>query len=208
MNSVRIVLADDHPLMLQGTKQFLEGLSCVIVATAKDGNEAYNLILKHKPEIAVLDFDLPKLNGIEIAKYLNQKNIETKIIVLTLHKQEAILKEVGATIAGYLTKDSALDELESCIKIVVSGDKYISSKLKQTVHFDTTKRNVNQLTVTELKILKYIEQRYTSAQIAEALFISKRTVEKHRSNIIEKLSLPSTPNALVLWLKQNPDYAT
>ncbi len=205
MIPVRVLLADDHPLLLNGTKSFLKEKLYDVVATAEDGNDAYNKILKYKPDVAILDFDMPKLNGLEIAKQIKQKKVATKIIILTLHKQEAILQEVGDSITGYLTKDTALNELEECLRRVMDNQEYISTNLTQSIHFDHKERAIDKLTATEVKILKYLEQTYTSAQIAEELFISKRTVEKHRSNIIEKLNLPSTPNALVLWLKQHPE---
>ncbi|MEE1898216.1 response regulator [Flavobacterium rakeshii] len=206
MIPVRVFLADDHPLLLNGTKSFLKEKLYDVVATAEDGNDAYNKILKHQPDVAILDFDMPKLNGLEIAKQIKQNKIPTKVIILTLHKQEAILQEVGESIAGYLTKDTALNELEECLLKVMDDKEYISTNLTQSIHFDYKERAVDKLTVTEVKILRYLEQGYTSAQIAEELFISKRTVEKHRSNIIEKLDLPSGSNALILWLKQNPDF--
>lgn len=203
--AIRVLVADDHPLLLNGTKSFLNENAYDVVATAEDGNDAFYKILKFRPDVAILDFDMPKLNGLEIAKKIRHEKIGTKAIILTLHKQEAILQEVGDSIAGYLTKNTALDELEECLREVIAGREYISTDLKMSIHFDYKQRAVDKLTATELKILKYLEQTYTSAQIAEELFISKRTVEKHRSNIIDKLNLPSSPNALILWLKQHPD---
>lgn len=203
---IRIFLADDHPLLLNGTISFLKEKFYDIVATAQDGYDAYNKIIKYTPDVAILDFDIPKLNGLEIARKLKRKKISSKIIILTLHKQEAILQEVGKTIVGYLTKDTALNELEECLLQVTAGKNYVSSSLDQSIHYDGNQRSVEKLTVTEIKILRYLENGYTSAQIADELFISKRTVEKHRSNIIEKLELSSNPNALILWLKQHPDF--
>lgn len=205
MTSIRILLADDHPLLLNGTKTFLKDKFYDVVATATDGYDAYNKIVMLTPDVAILDFDIPKLNGLEIAKKLKAKKVDSKIVILTLHKQEAILQKVGNTIMGYLTKDTAMDELETCLQHITLGKTYISPGLNQIIHFDSTPSATTQLTVTEIKILKYLEQDYTSAQIAEELFISKRTVEKHRSNIIEKLELPSSHNSLVLWLKQHPE---
>lgn len=203
--ATRVLLADDHPLLLSGTKTYLETNSYLVVATAQDGIEAYRKILKFKPTIAILDFDMPKLNGIEVAKALQKKKIQVKIILLTLHQQEAIFQEVGKSIAGYLTKDTALEELDKCLQFVLDSKTYVSSSLQSSIYFDTQSRAVEKLTASELKILKYIGKGYTSAQIADELFISKRTVEKHRSNIIEKLELSSSYNSLVLWLKQHPE---
>lgn len=205
--STTIILADDHPLLLNGTKEFLEKKWFKVIDTATDGNTAYNKIINHKPDIAILDFDMPKLNGLEVAQEIQRNQIHTKVIILTLHKQESLLNEVGKTIHGYITKDSALEELELCLDSINNNNTYIGKKLKSTVHFDSsTNACIETLTATELKILKYLEKNLNSTQIAEELFISKRTVEKHRSNIIKKLEIDTTnQNALFVWLKQNPD---
>lgn len=202
-----IILADDHPLILNGTKAFLEKKWFEILDTATDGNTAYNKILKHQPDVAILDFDMPVLNGLEVAQALKRNLIPTRVVLLTLHKQEALLSEVGNTIHGYLTKDSALEELEDCLNHITRNNTYIGKKLKNNIHFSSdTNTTIDVLTVTELKILKYLDKNLNSTQIAEALFISKRTVEKHRSNIIKKLKIDSSnQNALFIWLKQHPN---
>ncbi len=200
---LRILLADDHPLLLKGTQAYLHSKGHEVVATAQDGIAAYYAILKHQPHIAILDFDMPKQNGLEVAKAIFAQGTKVKVILLTLHQQEAILSELGHCIAGYLTKDTALEELDDCLNAVLSQKTYQSSTLKNNIHIPSQNPQLEKLTASELKILKYIEQEYTSAQIAEELFISKRTVEKHRSNIIEKLNLDSQAHSLLLWLKQN-----
>ncbi|WP_067148587.1 response regulator [Pseudotamlana agarivorans] len=200
-----IILADDHPLLLNGSKEFLEKLGYNILDTATDGQKAYNKILKHRPDIAILDFEMPTLNGLEVAKDLKRNQIPSKIIILTLHKQEALLNEIGKTIDGYLTKDSALEELEEAINTVKKGKTFLGSILRKS---DLKKdKNTYKLTASEIKILKYLNENYTSSQIADELFISIRTVEKHRSNIIKKLGLDSSNySALIIWLKNNPDF--
>lgn len=201
-----IILADDHPLLLNGTKEFLEKHRYSVIATATNGNEAYNLIAKLNPKIAVLDFDMPVLNGLEVAAEVKKKHIKTLIVILTLHKQETIIAEVGNSIHGYITKDCAMEELDDCLKALQQNKTYISPKLKSNVKLSAGNSLIDTLTATELKILKQIDKNLTSTQIAELLFISKRTVEKHRSNIIKKLELDSTnQNALFIWLKEHPN---
>lgn len=204
MNPI-IVIADDHPILLTGTKAFLESKKFTIAATAMDGNSAYNEIIKHNPDIAILDFDMPKLNGLEIASKCSQNGIDTKIIILTLFKEEAILQEVGKTIQGYILKEDALQEIEECIKEVLTGKTFVSKNIKAGVHFAQSSEELNNLTVAESKILRYLAKNFSSAQIAEELFISKRTVEKHRSNIIKKLEIPPTQNGLLLWVQKHPE---
>ncbi len=202
-----IILADDHPLILNGTKEFLEKNLYQVIDTATNGNTAYNKIAKQLPDIAILDYDMPILNGLEVAQGVRRNNLPVKVIILTLHKQESLLKEVGKTIDGYITKDSALQELVQCIETINSGAAYIGKKLKSTIQFDVgTNSNIEKLSATELKILKNLNNNLSSSQIADVLFISKRTVEKHRSNIIAKLELDTTKqNALFIWLKQHPN---
>lgn len=198
-----IVIADDHPILLMGNKAFLESKKFRVVATATDGNEAYNAIITHNPDIAILDYDMPKLTGIEVALQCITKGISTKIIIHTLYKQEAILNEIGNTIQGYLLKEDALQEIEFCIRQVLSGKTFVSKKIEEGIHFSTT-NELNTLTIAESKILRYLAKNFSSSQIAEELFISKRTVEKHRSNIIKKLEIPPTQNGLLLWVQKHP----
>lgn len=200
-----IVIADDHPILLTGTKAFLESKGFTIIATAMDGNDAYNQIIKHTPTVAILDFDMPKLNGLEVASECSQKAIETKIIILTLFKEEAILQEVGKTIQGYILKEDALQEIEECIKEVIAGNTYVSKNIEAGIHFSNDSEELNKLTVAETKILRYLAKNFSSSQIAEELYISKRTVEKHRSNIIKKLEISPTQNGLLLWVQKHPE---
>lgn len=200
-----IIVADDHPILLTGTKAFLESKRFRVVATALDGNEAYNAVLHHRPDIAIVDFDMPKLNGLEVAGQCLKNNLSTKIIILTLYKEEAILNEVGKSIQGYLLKEDALQEIEFCIQEVLSGKTYISKHIEEGIHFSKETEVVKSLTVSELKILRYLAKNFSSSQIAEELFISKRTVEKHRSNIIKKLEIPPTQNGLLLWVQKHPE---
>ena len=130
-----VIVADDHPILLTGTKAFLESKRFNILTTALDGNEAYNAIVNHSPDIAILDFDMPKLNGLEIALQCQQKGFKTKIIILTLYKQEAILNEVGKTTHGYLLKEDALQEIEFCINEVLAGKTFVSKHITEGIHF-------------------------------------------------------------------------
>lgn len=200
-----IVLADDHPILLTGTKAFLESKRYIILGTALNGNDAYNEIIKNSPDIAILDFDMPKLNGLEVAAQCHQKGIAVKIIILTLFKEEAILQEVGQTIHGYLLKEDALLEIENCIDTVLQGETCISKNITSGVHLSKDNGSLHKLTVAEAKILRYLAKNLSSSQIADELFISKRTVEKHRSNIIKKLEIPPTQNGLLLWVQNHPE---
>jgi len=200
------IIADDHPLILAGNKAFLEDKGYLIKGTAKNGNEAFNIISKEQPDFAILDMDMPVLSGIEVAKACKAKKYKTKIIILSLYKSQEIKNVVGKTIEGYVLKEDALSELLLCIKTISSNKNYVSSTLRKTGLYDSKNKDIEKLTITEIKILKYLNKNLSSAQIANELFISKRTVEKHRSNIIKKLKLDSSnQNALILWLKNHPE---
>ena len=202
-----LILADDHPLILNGTKSFLESKGYEVIATANDGIDAYNKVVKYAPALVILDFDIPKLNGLEIASELRKNHIETKIVILTLHKHSNILDEVGKTIEGYVTKDSGLEELEACLNAILENRTYSSKNLSKNIHLkENSESSFLQLSSAEVKILRYLSQNLSSAAIADELFISKRTVEKHRSNIIKKIGLDSSnQNALILWLQDHPE---
>lgn len=203
---VKVIIADDHPLLLNGTKVFLEQKQYQVLGIAKDGLQAYNLIIEKKPDIAILDFDMPKLNALEIARLLKKNNLTTKIVLLTLHKQDSILKEIGKTIDAYILKEASVLELEQCLATVTAGKTYISKALRHNIYFKTEATLSFNLTPSEIKILRYLSKELSSPQIADELFILVRTVEKHRSNIIKKINLDSpSQHALILWLKDHPE---
>jgi DNA-binding NarL/FixJ family response regulator len=190
--STKILLADDHPLILKGTKEFLNEIGFKNVLTSEDGLEAYKLVLKEKPEVLILDYNIPKLDGLELAKLFDKEGIEVKIILLTLQKNELILKDVGETIYAYLLKEDALDKLKECIDSVNENEIYISSNIQNSsLNHLSSDDFMSKLTSSEIKILKQLAKNKTSQDIGDNLFISKRTVEKHRSNIIQKWKITS-----------------
>jgi len=198
MPRAKILVADDHPLILKGTKEFLNEKGYDDVLTSEDGQHAYNTVLKEKPDVLILDYNMPKLNGLELAKLCRKEKIDVKIILLTLQKNELILKEVGKIIEGYLLKEDALDKLKECLERIVEGNKtYLSSNLKNSMLSAISSDDfMNKLTSAEIKILRQIARNKSSQEIADALFVSVRTIEKHRSNIIQKLELPKKRESL------------
>ncbi|MEJ4088935.1 response regulator transcription factor [Galbibacter orientalis] len=206
MNStVSFILADDHPLILEGNSTFLSKKGFIIKGVATNGNEAYNLLCKEQPDFAILDMDMPILNGIEVARESKRKQFATKIIILSLHKSEDILKQIGKYIDGYILKDDALSELLTCIDTLLLDEQYVSSTIRNTDLFNPKNHTIKDLTVSEVKILRLIAKNMTSKEIADSLFLSKRTVEKHRSNVVKKLNLNSSSHSLVLWVQKNID---
>ncbi|RFN59535.1 response regulator [Marixanthomonas ophiurae] len=207
MNTQTIITADDHPLLLKGLNDFLLEKEYNIIGSAHNGRDAYNIIAKEKPSIAILDIQMPYMSGIEIARKCKENLIATKIVLITLHKEkELYLKAQELNIFGYVLKEFALEEIENCINTVTRGDKYFSPKIKELLdEILFSDSALNALTPSEKKILKLIANDKTNKEIASLLFISHRTVEKHRSNIISKLDLEPKTNSLLIWAKENHD---
>lgn len=198
-----ILIADDHPLTLLGTKSFVEHLGYKVIETCTNGISAYNLIKIHKPTIAILDINMPGLTGLEVLEKLFVEKIKTKIILVTMHKEYSIFQKAKAfNLGGYLLKEKAATELQACITCVLNGEIYLSKNIENELEIDNasvTDNDLDKLTLTEKKVVELIAQQFTSKQIAYMLFVGEKTIEKHRSNIIEKLNLPKEKNALLLW---------
>ena len=205
MNKPTLIIADDHPLLLKGLYDFLVEKKYNVIDKAMDGLSAYNQIIKHKPDIAILDIEMPKLTGLEVAQKCKANNIETKVILITLHREKDLFYQAQElNIFGYILKDFAIEEIENCLASVSNNIPYFSPKIKSLL-VEKTKQNsmLSSLTPSEIKILRLIAKDKTNKEIAEMLFISIRTVEKHRSNIITKLSLSPKTNSLLIWAKEH-----
>ena len=200
-----IVTADDHPLLLKGLNDFLIEKNYNIIDSASDGNSAYNIIIKHKPDIAILDIQMPIMSGIEVAKKCKQNDIQTKIVLITLRKEKDLFLEAKKlNVFGYVLKEFAIEEIETCLKSVSENTPYFSPTIKDVLNVTNSGNEALKiLTPSERKILKLIAKDKTNRQIADMLFISSRTVEKHRSNIINKLQLEPKTNSLLIWAKEN-----
>ncbi|CCG54559.1 Two-component system response regulatory protein, LuxR family [Flavobacterium indicum GPTSA100-9 = DSM 17447] len=203
---MKVIIADDHPLTLNGTKLFLESLKYRVVETAQNGVKALNLIHIHQPDVAIIDINMPGLDGLDILKAVKEQKLKTKIVLLTMHKESSIYQralELG--VDGYILKEFAIKELDTCLQNLNCGKKYLNTIIESDLIFDTNKMEVGleKLTVSERKVLELIANQKTSKQIAELLFISEKTVEGHRTKIIEKLALPKEKNALLKWLILN-----
>ncbi len=205
-----IIIADDHPLLLKGLTDFLVEKGYNLIGSGKDGREAYNLIIQEQPDIAILDIQMPFMSGVEIAQKCRNQNITTKIVLITLHKEKELYQKAKEmNIFGYILKEFALEEIETCIQTVKNGKPFFSAKLKELIGVVFTEdSDLDKLTPSEKKILKLIAQDLTNKEIASKLFISYRTVEKHRSNIITKLELEPKTNSLLIWAKENQNKLT
>lgn len=202
-----IMIADDHPLILKGLQNFLKEKKYNVLGSAVNGADAFKLIQEREPDIAILDIRMPFLTGLEIAKKCNDQNLSTKIILITFEKDEAIYQQAKELhIYGYVLKEFALVELENCIASVLDGKRYFSPELIEHLEIEETPEELELLTPAEKKVLHLIAQNKTAKEIGAILFISDRTVEKHKSHIIKKLDLESKGGSLALFAKENEDF--
>lgn len=203
---MKILIADDHPLTLYGTKSYLESLSYHVDTICHNGITAWNMIEMRIPDIAILDINMPGMDGMEIAAKVKAERKTTKIILLTMHNDWGIyLKSLELGVYGYLLKNFSTEDLDTCIQKVSAGEKYFSPNLESQLQATNNQftKDVSCLSLTERKIVELIGQAKNSRQIATMLFISEKTVENHRRNIIEKLDLPKEKNSLLTWALKN-----
>jgi DNA-binding NarL/FixJ family response regulator len=201
-----VLVADDHPLMLQAVCSLIENIpSLTIIGTAQNGAEALMFLGKEKPDIAILDIDMPLMDGLEVIRSARQSNIRTNFIVLTLHKEPSMIRKVmELEVMGYLVKEDSSTEITECIEHVRHGKKYFSRSIDPEAIVQ--KGSVaDSLTDTELKIVRLIGKGMSSQEIADLLFVSSKTIENHRSNICRKLDLDGKHNSLVKWAIEHKD---
>ncbi|HYE32570.1 MAG TPA: response regulator transcription factor [Methylomirabilota bacterium] len=202
----RIVIADDHPIFREGIRRVLEKHpDLAIVGEADDGKAALRLIAEHEPEVALLDISMPGLSGLEAARELGKSKSTTKVVLLTMFKEEDMLMEaMDAGVRGYVLKENAVLDIVSCLRKVAAGEYFISPAISHLlVKRNTRARELAQerpglasLTPMERRVLALIADGKTSKEIGKELFISPKTVDNHRFNTAAKLGLHG-PNALL-----------
>ncbi len=209
-----MVIVDDHPLFRQGLRQAVEAdARFELVGEADHGQAALETIQQLQPHVAVLDVNLPGMNGLEIAAALRAKKSKTRLVILTVLKDEqAFNKALNLGINGYVLKENAADEILRCIAAVARSEAYVSPSLtdfllrrrSRAESLAAHKPGLDDLTVAEKRILKRVAFGRSNKEIAAELFISPRTVESHRANICDKLQL-SGSNRLLQFALENRD---
>jgi len=201
MQAYRIVLADDHVIFRQGMKRLIQeepGLE--VVGEAKDGAELLEQLNDLKPDLVILDISMPDTGGIEAAREIRKHHPNLKVLILTMHKKkEYLYHTISAGAQGYLVKEDSDIELFSAIETIRKGDVYVTHLLTGELAEDLSsifkvdgKRSMESLTTREKEVLKLIAEGKLNKEIADLLFISIRTVENHRANILRKLKLKKT----------------
>jgi len=214
-DEITIVIADDHPIVRQGLRQTIEEDKRLrVVAEASDGEKAVEAVAAHSPNVTILDVDMPLMNGFAAARVIREKGLSTEIIFLTMHRDEDIFNEaIDLGAKGFVLKDSALTDIIECIKTVAASEHYASHALtsflinrsRRAIELTEKQPSIKDLTPTELQVLKLIAENLTTKAIGEQLFISPRTVEKHRENICQKLSLQGSHSLLKFALSHKSE---
>lgn len=193
---ITVLIADDHPIVRSGLRTVLEKNPRLrVVHEAENGDSALQLICQSKPDVAILDIEMPVKDGFGVARAVQEENLPVHLIFMTMHNDEQTFnKAMDLGVRGFILKENAVADIIGAIEMVVDGKHYISPSLSeylmQRVRPGTpTSSALDQLTPAERNIIKLIAEQKTTKAIADELFISPKTVEKHRSNICTKLNL-------------------
>jgi two-component system response regulator NreC len=206
MDKIRILLADDHPLIRSGIVTLLQSYKDFeIVGEAQDGEEAVEKTKVLKPDVLIIDLSMPKLSGIEATGIITKKHPDVKVLVLTMHENEEYVYQILKSGAGgYVLKSAGKEELSAAIRAVAKGEKFFSPRVSEIMAESYVRRKeggetsskveVIPLTRREKEILRLVVTGLTNQQIADQLCISPRTVDTHRTNIMQKLDIHDVAN--------------
>ena len=211
MGKIRIMIADDHSIVREGLKQLLELESDFeVVGQAANGVETIERVKELKPDVLLLDINMPIMNGIKALKKLKEDGIDTKVVILTIHEDREYLIEtmqIGAS--GYILKDSDSASFFRAIRDANSGESYIQPKLAADLIKEFNKprssriKKENELTQREYEVIALIADGLNNKDIAEKLFISEKTVKNHVSNIFRKINVSDRTQAAIYAYKNN-----
>jgi DNA-binding NarL/FixJ family response regulator len=195
----KILIADDHAMVRDGVKNLIQqNKELIVIGEARSGNETLELYDKLQPDLLIMDISMPDMNGMEVSRAILARNPNANIVILSMYDDEDYISrclEYG--VKGYVVKNESGSELDYAIKSVLQGKNYFSrqaqdvifKKYSQNVSKKKTKEDTINLTKREIEIIKLIADGLTSQQMADRLFISPRTVETHRANVMKKLTV-------------------
>lgn len=203
MERIKVLIADDHKIIRVGLRGILDKTNEVeVVAEAEDGTHVLEILQSIVTDVVLMDIDMGRTSGIETTRRVKEAFPDVHVLALTMHEeQDNIIKMLEAGASGYLLKNTGVEELLAALHAVVKGDSYFSNTvsatlLKALTNMKATPRRKHNndipLSEREIEVLKLIAGEYTNSEIAEKLFISTRTVDTHRRNILEKLQLKNT----------------
>ncbi|WP_352418839.1 response regulator transcription factor [Proteiniborus sp.] len=210
---ISVLIADDHSLMREGLKQILELESDIkVISLVANGEDVVKDALKYKPDVILLDINMPKMSGLDALRRLKDIGVDSKIIMLTIHDEREYLFEtikIGAN--GYVLKDADSDTLIKAIRDVYNGKSYIQPSLSELLVKDFNSRDekskesslIESLTKREYEVLTLIAEGMNNREIAENLFISEKTVKNHVSNIFKKINVSDRVQAAIFTFRNN-----
>ena len=208
--SIKILIADDHLMVREGLKQLLELDGDIkVISEASDGLECLDLLNHIRPDVLLLDINMPKMNGLEVLQEIRKHKMNIKVLVLTIHNEvEYLLRAVDIGINGYILKDSESSVLKKAIFAVHNGETYIQPSLSpllnsKMIDRDVDKEKIKSLTRRELDVLKLLAEGLFNKEIAFKLDISERTVKNHVSNIFKKIDVADRTQAAVFAIRNN-----
>lgn len=207
---IKVMIVDDHIMMREGIKKLLEfDKSIEVIEQASDGLECLEKIEGVRPDVLLLDIDMPRMNGIEVLEKLKEQNNPVKVLVLTVHSEiEYLVKTIDIGANGYILKDSGSAELKNAIQCIMENNPYIQPSLipalkSRLVVRDIDKEKLEALTKRELEILTQVASGMFNKEIANNLDISERTVKNHISNIFKKIDVSDRTQAAVFAIRNN-----
>lgn len=203
---LKLLIVDDHPVFRRGLREIIEERQTFqIIGEAADGKCALELLTQLKPDVIVLDIDMPHINGLEVARLLQRERLPTKVVFLTMYKDEDLYNAaMDAGVAAYVLKENAGEEIIGALQKVGRGESFVSPSLSHATQRRSdrvqalllNKPQIDELTPAERQILRLIAEDRTSKEIASLLQISFKTVENHRQNICHKLNLHGSHSLL------------
>ena len=214
-NITRVIIADDHPTFRLGLAAVIaKDERFKIVGEAGNGNDALNLIEKHRPAIAVVDWDMPGIDGLELTRRVRQLKLPCRVIILTMHEEESLFNEaMDVGVSAFVLKDNAVNDILVSLRAVDAGDVYLSPAVsnyllrrsRRAADLRQEKPGLERLTAMEKRVLKSVAENLTSKEIAGEIGVSPRTIETHRRNICQKLELSGSHRLLQFALKHKSD---
>ncbi len=204
---MNILIADDHAIVREGVKQIVRGLPEVkLIEEVSDGNEAFSKICSTSYDIVILDISMPGMTGLDILQRMKDRNIKARVLIFSFYPQEQYaIRAFKLGASGYLSKDSAFDELATAIRKIASGGRYVSAALAERLIFHDSEREDKQpheaLSEREFQIMMLLARGKSVTEISHALFLSDKTVSTYRTRLLEKMNLKTNADLTMYAIK-------
>ncbi len=206
---MKILVADDHSVVREGLKQYIKTLNDVdLIDEAVNGAEAWSKIKSGDFDLVILDVSMPEMSGLDVLRKIKERNMQIRVLILSVHPQEQYaIQSFKLGASGYLSKDSAFDELSLAIKKIASGGRYISSAFAEKLAFDQTGAETNaiheKLSEREFQVMVMLARGSSVTEIAREIFISEKTVSTYRARILEKMDMKKNAELTMYAIKNN-----